>query len=49
MIRALLLVTALVGNALMFAASWTDSSKVSDDKSADWWPCPESWCPWDES
>ena len=48
MVRALLLLGALVANTVMFAATWTKGSAVLDDNSSDWTPCPEEWCPWDE-
>ena len=48
MVRAMLLIGALVANTVLFAASWTNSSAVADDQSSDWWPCPEDWCPYDE-
>ena len=47
MVRALLLVGALVANTVLFAATWTKGS-VADDQSSDWWPCPPDWCPYDE-
>jgi hypothetical protein len=48
MVRALLLLGALIANTVLFAATWTKGSTATDDKSTNWWPCPEAWCPWDE-
>lgn len=44
MVRALLLLGALVANTVLFAASWTKNSTVTDDGSAKWFPCPEGIC-----
>jgi hypothetical protein len=48
MVRALLLLGALVANSLLFAATWTKGSTATDDNSTDWWPCPTAWCPYEE-
>lgn len=47
MIRAFLLVGALVANTVLFAAAWTKGSTATDDQSSNWWPCPEEWCDYD--
>lgn len=49
MVRALLVLGALVANTVLFAATFTKGSTVTDDQSSDWWPCPQAWCDYDES
>ena len=49
MVRALLVLGALIANSVLFAASWTKGSTVTDDNSTNWFPCPQLWCPYEES
>ena len=47
MVRALLLLSALVANSVLFAAAWTKGS-TADDQSDIWYPCPEGVCDYED-